>query len=226
MPATLPDLSSFFQRYEALSAATDAIFEQVRTAFPAEVSCHLGCTSCCHALFDLSLAEALYLKQKFDLRYPSGLERAAIIDRADSADRKATKMKRDFYKEASAGTETSDILQQAAQASLRCPLLGDNDECILYEFRPLTCRVYGIPTAIGGKGHTCGKTKFAKGTLYPTVNMDKIQQSLGALSHELAGFIGTRYDELHLVYLPVSFILITDLTPEYLGIGKGTAGGN
>jgi Uncharacterised protein family (UPF0153). len=223
MPATLPDLSSFFQRYEALAAKTDALFEQVRATYPAEVCCHKGCTSCCHALFDLSLVEALYLKYRFDQRFPAGIERAAIVDKADSADRKAVKMKRDFYREARAGTDSEEILQKAAEATLRCPLLGENDECVLYEFRPLTCRVYGIPSAIGGKGHTCGKTGFSKGTLYPTVNMDILQQSLASLSHELAAHIGTRYDELHLVYIPVSFAIVTDFTPEYLGISKEPA---
>ena len=39
MSADLPDLSSFFTRYEALAQEADAVFEHVRSQFPQEVIC-------------------------------------------------------------------------------------------------------------------------------------------------------------------------------------------
>ena len=90
----------------------------------------------------------------------------------------------------------------------------------MYDERPVTCRLYGVPTAIGGKSHTCGKTGFLQGKPYPTVALDKMQQRLADLSEELAASIGTAYKELASMYVPVSSALITVYDAEYLGIGR------
>ncbi len=65
-----------------------------------------------------------------------------------------------------------------AETRVRCPMLNDAQMCEIYEFRPLTCKLYGIPTAIGGKGYTCGLSGFEKGEKYPTASLDKIQNRL------------------------------------------------
>ena len=72
-----------------------------------------------------------------------------------------------------------------ARTRIRCPLLDDHDECILYPCRPITCRVYGIPTMIQGMPRFCGKTGFEKGQPYPTFNLDAMHGELYALSKEL-----------------------------------------
>ena len=106
-----------------------------------------------------------------------------------------------------------------ASLTVRCPLLDKDDRCLLYEVRPITCRLYGVPTAIGGKAHTCGKTGFVQGEAYPTVALDKIQQRLTLLSEELAAAIGTAYTRLASMYVPVSAALLTVYDAAYLGIG-------
>ena len=218
MSADLPDLSSFFTRYEALAQEADAVFEHVRSQFPQEVICKEGCSSCCHALFDLSLVETLYVNKHFLERF-SGVERFSITSKAGEIDRKIAKIKRQAFKDSQAGKDSNEILQEMAATSVRCPLLDDNDSCTLYEFRPITCRFYGIPTSIGGKGHTCGKTGFIQGKAYPTVKLDQVQERLAALSKELADSLGSSYTRLETMYVPVSSALITEYTAEYLGIG-------
>ena len=76
-----------------------------------------------------------------------------------------------------------------------------------------------MPSAIAGKGHVCGKTAFVKGTPYPTVNMDKIQDRLAGLSQDISDAVHSRFTELHQVYVPVSMALITRYDEAYLGIG-------
>ena len=44
-------------------------------------------------------------------------------------------------------------MEEAARIKCRCPLLGDDDRCLLYQARPITCRLYGVPTAIAGQGY-------------------------------------------------------------------------
>lgn len=219
MSGALSDLKPFFDRYEQQAREADALFERIRSQFPDLVVCKEKCSSCCCALFDLSLVEALYLNAEFHKRFPPGAEKGAIMHAADQIDRKIAKIKRKAFKDSKEGRDSNEILTEMASVSVRCPLLGEQDLCLMYEVRPITCRLYGVPTAIGGRAHTCGKTGFERGKSYPTVALDKVQMRLTELSRELAAGIGTAYSELASVYVPVSSALITEYTAEYLGIG-------
>lgn len=215
----IADLSPIFSRYELLVAETDSLFERVRSAHSDCVTCHKGCSDCCHALFDLSLVEAMALNRAFAAAFGYGKERSDILLRAADIDRDTTRIKRELYRASKQGVEAAEIMRQAAAVRIRCPLLDDQDQCLLYDKRPITCRIYGIPTAIGGKGHVCGKTAFAKGGAYPTVNLDSIQNRLAALSQDIASAVNSRFTELHQVYVPVSMALTTTYNDDYLGIG-------
>ncbi len=220
MSAKLPDLTPFFTRYEAHAREADALFERIRAQYPEELVCKPQCSSCCHALFDLSLVEALYVNFQFLRRIPAGMERAAILQAADETDRKTARIKRKAFQDSQAGRDSNEILAELAGISMRCPLLGKDDLCILYDVRPITCRLYGAPTSIGGKAHTCGKTGFIQGRAYPTVALDKMQHRLAQLSSELAAFLGTAYKELDAMYVPVSSALITTYDTQYLGLDR------
>ena len=84
----------------------------------------------------------------------------------------------------------------------------------------MTCRLYGLPTAIGGLSHTCGRSGFYEGKVYPTVNLDTVHRKLFDLSAEIARSIRTRYPKLHEMLVPLSMALLTDYDAEYLGILK------
>lgn len=213
------ELDAVFQEYERLAAQADELFDRVRAQFPAEVACTAGCSDCCHALFDLSLVEALYLNRAFRARFGFGGPRSAVLEAADQADRQATRLKRHYFQRAKQGATDEEILREAAQDRIRCPLLGPGDTCVLYESRPITCRLYGVPTAIHGQAHACGKCGFARGGAYPTVALDRIQDKLAALSRQVAKAVGTRFGELHTVYVPVSMALLTKYDDAYLGVG-------
>lgn len=222
------NLTPYFDRYEQLVAEVDAVFAKVATAHADCVACRPGCGDCCHALFDLSLIEAVYLNRKFTDSIPFGPLRSDIMKAAGDADRDVTRMKKEYFKTMKeTGGEphaveqaVEDVMQLAAKARVRCPLLlKDGDLCALYAHRPLTCRLYGIPTAIGGKGHVCGLSTFAAGQGYPTVHMDKIQDRLDQLSLDLQQGIESRFKELHKVYVPVSMALLTRYDDAYLGVG-------
>ena len=61
----IADLEPIIEKYEALVKQVDEVFEKVRSDYPDCVKCKLECADCCHALFDLSLVEALYVNLKF-----------------------------------------------------------------------------------------------------------------------------------------------------------------
>ena len=104
---------------------------------------------------------------------------------------------------------------------VRCPLLNDEKQCDLYQYRPITCRLYGIPTAINGVGQTCGMSGFEPGKPYPTVHIDIFYRRLYELSLELVKAIRSRHIKMAEMLIPLSMALITDYTDQYLGIGDG-----
>ncbi len=211
------DFSPFFQRYEALVAEVDKVVAKVAGEHADCMACKPGCSDCCHAMFDLSLVEALYLNARFNEAF-EGQRRSDVLDRADQADREAYRIKRAAFKQSRDGAKASEIMEFIARSRVCCPLLDAGERCELYEHRPVTCRLYGIPTAIGGKAHTCAKTGFKAGGKYPTVHIEKIQDRLAMLSAELTASLRTRHTSLHETFVPVSMALINKYDDEYLGL--------
>jgi len=212
------DFTPYFQEYEALRATTDAVFEKVNQSYPAEVKCKPGCDDCCHALFDLTFIEALYVNHQFNRSLPPD-QRESIIEKANRTDRQLHKIKRHAAREVADGQNEETIIKRLGQVRSRCPLLNDRHQCDLYDFRPITCRLYGIPLAIGGKGHTCGLSGFTPGTAYPTVSMDKLTHSLYGLSSRLVRDMESRHHRMGEILVPLSMALLTDYDDTYLGTG-------
>jgi Fe-S-cluster containining protein len=213
------DFTEYFERYEAVTAEVDAVFAKFETEMSDLVKCGKGCSDCCYALFDVTLVEAMYINNKFNKKF-SGLERSTIMTRADQADRQIHKLKRKVFKASQEGKSASEILMEVSKARVRCPMLSDDDLCEIYEDRPITCRLYGVPTSIGGEAHTCRKTGFKGGEKYLTVNMDIVLDKLLAIGKDLQKGIGSRFKELGDILLPLSMALVTEYDEQYLGVGE------
>ena len=211
------DFEPFFEKYKALVDQVDAVFEKVQQEYSECVVCEVGCADCCHALFDLTLIEAMFIKSQFDKLIPKE-SREEIIERANEADRKVYKLKRSASKAFQEGKSERAILEDMALQRVRCPLLDGDDKCELYQSRPITCRLYGIPTVIGDKAHTCGMSNFEQGKQYPTVKLEAIQEKLYTISLELAKDIKSGYPKLAEVLVPLSMALLTNYDNEYLGV--------
>jgi len=213
------DLTSYFEKYEALVAQADAAFDRVKTAHADCVKCEEKCADCCHALFDLTLIEALYIHHKFNDKY-QGSEKVKLLEKSNRADRQIYKIKRKAYKDLQAGKNEGEILAAMALERVRCPLLNEKDLCDLYDYRPVTCRFYGIPTAIGGAGHTCGKSEFKQGQKYPTINLDSVLNRLQQISAELLRDIQSKNIKLADLLVPLSSAVIMDFDDVFLGIAE------
>ncbi len=207
----------FFEKYEELVKAADDVFEHVFQEHSECVNCKIECSDCCHAMFDLTLIEAIYINHKFKEKI-KGNAREVIINKANDIDRQIHKIKRQAYKELEAGSSEDEILASLAGERVRCPFLNSKDSCDLYEYRPITCRFYGIPTSIGGVGHTCGKSGFIEGEKYPTVNLDIIHSRLQQISADFVKEIKTEYIKLVDMLVPLSMALLAVYDEEYLGI--------
>jgi Fe-S-cluster containining protein len=211
------DFETFFQKYEALLAIADDVFERMKKDYPESVKCKIRCADCCHALFDLSLIEAMYINHHFNKKF-QGKARKDFIEKTNKIDRKIYKIKQKAYREFAAGKAEGEILEEMASKRVRCPLLNDQEQCDLYEYRPITCRFYGLPTSIGGVGHTCGLSGFVEGRAYPTVDLDIIQKKLFELSHAFVKEIKSRHFKMADILVPISMAILTDYDEAYLGI--------
>ena len=216
------DFKPYFEKYEKLVASSEAAFERVRDAHRDCVKCAKGCADCCHAVFDLTFIEALYLNRCFKEKIAQD-KKSSIEDGANRADRQLNKIKRRAHQEFQAGRSEAEILSDLAKERVRCPLLNTEDLCELYAHRPLTCRFYGIPTAIAGQGHTCGVSGFKPGETYPTVNLDAINARLQEISAELVRDLKTRFVKLADMLVPVSTALLTEYDEIYLGLKAAPA---
>lgn len=215
------NFDEYFKRYEALVQSVDTAFKRVEQQYSQQVTCHIGCDDCCYALFDVTLIEALYINHRLhSVLTPE--TREDFLEKCNKADRQTYKIKKQAWKRFEEGLPEDEILTAIAAERVRCPCLNDQNQCDIYAFRPLTCRLYGIPTAIAGKGHTCGRSGFEAGQPYPTVNMDTLHQKLYAISSDLVRDLDTPYIKLAEVLVPLSMALLTEYNDAYFGLEEDT----
>jgi Fe-S-cluster containining protein len=216
------DFTPFFQQYEALLSLSEETFQRVGESHGDLVQCHVGCDDCCYALFDLTLIEALYMNHKFNELF-QGRDREDRIAIANRIDREIHKIKKKAYNALKSGKNEELILMEMAGERVRCPLLNQDRRCDLYAYRPVTCRLYGIPTAINGVGYSCGKSGFVEGQPYPTANLDPIQKRLYEISAALVQALRSKHATMAEMIVPLSMVLLTDYDEAYLGV-DGPAG--
>jgi Fe-S-cluster containining protein len=172
--------NDLFQSYELLVDKAEAAFQEMQKEHGSSMKCEPHCSDCCHAVFGLFLIEARYLKEHFD-RLADEERRAALL-RCEEAEKSLERLQNMLQ------AHEGDPQMQAyvmSRERIRCPLLNEQQGCILYPHRPITCRVYGIPTKIQGKARVCWKAEFKEGERYPVFDLDGVYRDLYFLSTEL-----------------------------------------
>jgi Fe-S-cluster containining protein len=197
-------IDSRFRAYEQLTARADAAFEQVALDYPDAVKCRRGCDDCCHAVFGLFLVEAAYL-QTFFAGLPSDVKSETVL-RCGQADHELARLQQSMQE--GAGNEAGNAL---ASGRVRCPLLSSEKDCVLYAQRPVTCRIYGVPTRVQGKGRVCRLSGFEAGVTYPVFDLDAVFRDLFDFSRELVELEGGQDPERAGLLISVSKALTTPL---------------
>ncbi len=188
-----------FKEYELLAERADRAFLQARREYGDLVRCAEGCADCCHSVFGLFLIESAYIHYHFGrLGRKARREAAPRLDRADRELLEAEKRLSAY--------DHDPRLKALAMAGerVRCPLLDRRERCLLYARRPITCRVYGIPTVIDGKVRTCWKAGFEKGRTYPAFDLDGAYRELFGLSKRLLARAGAADTERASLLVSVS----------------------
>lgn len=184
-------INDLFSRYENIARKADILFKTIQEKYQISVRCRIHCCDCCHAIFGVFPIEAAYINYHFNKMERK--IRRDVLRQAEKAEAEMLKVKdRLQVFEDDPKMKVFGLGKQR----VRCPLLQDSEECVLYEERPIICRIYGVPYSVkDGKkeiSFVCGISGFEEKATYPTVKLDKLYQELTSLSKDLlteAGYL-------------------------------------
>ncbi len=128
------DLSVFFFEYEALVKDMDERAAEASEGSDIPV-CGKEANECCGEYFELDLVEAIYISNKIN-RVLRIEQRNETINRGIEISSHTRELKKRVLPD-------EFIQAYRHEKNLICPLYVEG-ECILFDYRPLRCRVYGI----------------------------------------------------------------------------------
>jgi Fe-S-cluster containining protein len=138
-------MHAWMKRHNGFLEDSEDWFSRVLASYPEQMQCGRGCALCCHGLFDISFVDALVVADGFGRL--SAPHQKQVYDRARIVqavvERETPDLASPFFLQGLPESHVDRIVEAAR--SPRCPLLGDQDECLVYEFRPLACRLEGAP---------------------------------------------------------------------------------
>ncbi len=177
------NLADHLRRYMELTAQADDLFRTVERVHGELMPCKPGCNDCCSVYFELSLIEAFTLSSIFRQNL-SPETQSRVLSRAQMVEPLFVDAKTMLQSIGTGdSTDGGDRIDAASRLKIPCPL-NEDGACVLYEHRPITCRLYGTPQNIGDRVVSCPKTGFKQGLKYHTVNVHEIQSKLLTFSGE------------------------------------------
>lgn len=184
-------VENLFSQYADIARKADVLFKTIQEKYPASVRCRVRCSDCCHAIFGVFPIEAANINHHFNR-----LERKTRRDALRRGEKAEADMLRAKDRLKVFDEDPKMKVFGLGKQRVRCPLLQDTDECVLYDNRPVICRIYGVPyTLRKGKkevSYVCGISKFEEKASYAAVKLDNIYQQLVKLSMDLmteAGYL-------------------------------------
>jgi Fe-S-cluster containining protein len=136
---------NLLSKHQETRRRLDDRFRRIRVKYADRMQCGRGCARCCHGLFDVSLPDALCVAEGF--KKLSGRIQAEIAERASVIQQRLKSQNADFkppYFLDAGDQDGIDRLVESA-AEVRCPLLDAENACLLYDNRPIQCRLEGVP---------------------------------------------------------------------------------
>ena len=141
------------ERDDELMERTEAALASAATRAGERLACHPGCTACCHGAFAISTLDVLRLRRgmaETEERAPELAERLKERARAwiaEHADEFPGDAKSGLLGESEEDEEAFEEFANDAP----CPALNpETGHCDIYEARPMTCRLFGLPVLMEG----------------------------------------------------------------------------
>ncbi len=137
-------LQELFDDYRSLQARVDDWFARCLAAAPQSIRCAEGCSGCCRGLFDISYLDAQLLRIGFDALPEQ--QRLKVRGSARARMQELEALWPEFAPPYILNElPFEDWRQMPEQDETPCPLLGEDGLCLVYAYRPLTCRLHGLP---------------------------------------------------------------------------------
>lgn len=138
-------MERILDKYRELLERIDVWFGRcLELAGPGRIRCRRGCRGCCRGLFDITLLDACLLQEGFG-RLPAAT-RVAVLRRArprlSELQRRWPGFAHPFILN---GMPDEEWTEMPEDDETLCPLLGGDGLCLVYPFRPMTCRLHGLP---------------------------------------------------------------------------------
>ena len=113
--------------------------------YPEKIACKSGCSACCRSLFDITLLDAYHLKLGFD-RLPAGTREMVLVkcrERLILMREQWPEFEHPYVLNHRPEEEWEPLMPEEDETP--CVLLGEDGRCLVYDHRPMTCRLHGIP---------------------------------------------------------------------------------
>ena len=163
-----------------LARKTDEWFKRANAALLSQVPCRAGCSHCCVGPFPITELDVSLLQEglkSLPLDQRQGIEQRAR-EQVSALETAYPRLRQSRYLDRWPDTDIDRLVSDFQRDP--CPALGGNSLCLLYDYRPLTCRSMGIPTE--ERGTVSGAC--AVQTFVPIV---RLSASLRSEEQELAG---------------------------------------
>ena len=133
------------KEYSNLLFEVDAWFSSCQALHHESIACAKGCSECCRGLFDITILDAALLKIGFD-RLPEDIRRMASAkteEQLKNINSIWPEFKHPFTLNHHPEEEREELM--TSDNDTPCVLLDTEGRCLLYDYRPLTCRLHGLP---------------------------------------------------------------------------------
>ncbi len=138
-------MNSTIAAYQTLLTEIDTWFAACLAAAPqGTLACRQGCSACCRGLFDITLLDAFLLKEGVE-QLP-GNTREQVLARCHPRLAELQQRWPQLQPPYLLNSLPDDSWQEMPEDDeIPCPLLGAEGLCLVYPFRPMTCRLHGLP---------------------------------------------------------------------------------
>jgi Fe-S-cluster containining protein len=138
-------LDDLLRSYGELLSSVDRWFARSMAVAGKNIACGPGCSACCRGLFDITLLDAFFLKQGFD-SLPAHVRQPILVE-AEERCAGLRSVWPDFAPPYILNVRPEEEWEELMpdEDETPCPLLGKDGGCLVYDNRPMTCRLHGIP---------------------------------------------------------------------------------
>lgn len=138
-------MRDLLERYGKLLQEVDDWFNRCMQRHGDRIACGRGCSACCRGLFDITLLDALYLRSGVDA-LPAAVQhslRLNALDRLSALTACNPSFVEPWTLNHIPEEEWEELMPEEDETP--CLLLAADGSCLVYEQRPMTCRLNGIP---------------------------------------------------------------------------------